>query len=233
MGTSDYSHRVIIMDVIGSISGAFSFASEALFGKWVRWIILIISSIIFPLIMGYTLRIMKGVTPAPEPEDYLGMFIDGIKMFIIGFVYMIIPCIIGVVIFSLSGGFGALTMLMMNVSKPGAYLGMLAGSFGISFLIFFILMFIFGLFEIIGMVQFARTGSMGAAFAFSEILERIGKIGWGSYLIALILLGVIFFIIYGILSLIPVIGWLLTLILMPYLSIVGARVYSLLYDAGQ
>ena len=221
------------MDVIGSISDAFSYASEAVVGKWVRWIILIISSIIFPLIMGYTLRIMRGVSPAPEPEDYLGMFIDGIKMLIIGIVYMIIPCIIGALVFSLSGGFGTLTMLMTDVSNPGAYIGMLLGTLGISFLIFFIVMFIFSLFEIIGMVQFARTGSMGAAFAFSEILERIGKIGWVSYLIALILLGVIFFIIYGILSLIPVIGWLLTLILMPYLSIVGARFYSALYDAGQ
>jgi len=221
------------MDVIGSISDAFSYASEGLVGKWVRWIILIVASVIFPLIMGYTLRIMRGVTPAPEPEDYLGMFIDGIKMLIIGFVYMIIPCIIGLLVFSLSGGFGAFTMMMMDVSKPGAYLGMLAGTLGISFLIFFIVMFIFSLFEIIGMVQFARSGSMGEAFAFSEILERIGKIGWGSYLIALIVLGVVFFIIYGILSIIPVIGWLLTLILMPFLSIVGARFYSILYDAGQ
>jgi len=233
MGRAEYSHRVIVMDVIGSISDAFSYASEAVVGKWVRWIILIIASVIFPLIMGYTLRIMKGVTPAPEPEDYLGMFIDGIKMLIIGIVYMIIPCIIGALVFSLSGGFGALTMLMTNVSNPGAYLGMLIGTLGISFLIFFIMMFIFSLFEIIGMVQFARSGSMGAAFAFSEILERIGKIGWGSYLIALILLCVIFFVIYGILSLIPVIGWLLTFIIMPYLSIVGARFYSTLYDAGQ
>lgn len=221
------------MDVIESISDAFRYASDALVGKWVRWIILIISSIIFPLIMGYTLRIMKGVTPAPEPGDYLGMFIDGIKMLIIGFVYMIIPCIIGFLIFFLSGGFGALTMLTMNVSNPGAYAGLLVGTLGLSFLAFFVIMFIFSLFEIIGMVQFARTGSMGAAFEFSVILEKIGRIGWGSYIVALILLNIVFFIIYGVLSLIPIIGWLLTLILLPFLSIAGARFYSGLYDAGQ
>jgi len=183
--------------------------------------------------MGYTLRIMRGTTPAPEPDDYVGMFIDGIKMLIIGLVYMIIPCIVGLLVFSLSGGFGALTMFLMNVSKPGAYLGMLAGTFGISLLVFILVMFIFSLFEIIGMVQFARTGKMGAAFSFSEIIEKISGIGWLSYLIALILLSIIFFIIYGVLSVIPVIGWVITIILMPYLSIVGARFYSTLYDAGQ
>lgn len=220
------------MDVIANISEAFRYASEALFGKWMRWVILIISSIIFPLIIGYTLRVMKGLDPAPEPDDYLGMFIDGIKLIVINIAYMIIPIIIGFIIFFLSGGFGALTMMSMDVSNPMAYAGLFMGSIGISMLVFMLFAFIFGLFQIIGMVRFARSGSMGDAFGFSEILEIIGSIGWVSYILALIVLGIALFIIYFVLSLIPVIGWLLTLILAPYLSIVGARYYSTLYDAG-
>lgn len=218
------------MDVIKNLSSSFEYATDGLVGKWMRWIVLIISSIIFPLIMGYTLRVMKGVTPAPEPDNYVDMFIDGIKLLIINIVYMIIPCIIGFLIFLLSGGLGALTMFIMNVSKPGAYIGLLTGTFGISLLAFIILVFIFNLFEIIGIVRFARSGSMGSAFAMSEIFETIGKIGWGSYIISLIVLGIVLFIIYGILSAIPVIGLILTLILMPYLSIVSARFYSNIYD---
>lgn len=212
------------------LSDSFGYAYEGLFGKWVRWIILIICSIIFPLIMGYSLRVMKGITPAPEPGEYLGMLIDGIKMIIIEIVYFIIPAIVGIAIFSLSGGFGSITMLGLNVSNPFAYMGMLFATFGISLIIFIIVAFIFGLFGIIGMVRFARTGSMGEAFAFSEITSTIGKIGWGQYIIALLVLMIVLFLIYAIIGLIPVIGGLINLIIAPFIVLVYSRYYSLLYD---
>ncbi len=219
------------MGVIENISQSFGYATEGLVGKWAKWLVLIIGSIIFPLIMGYSLRVMKGITPAPEADEFGGMFIDGIKMFIISIAYMIVPCIIGFVVFVLSGGFGALTMMGMDVNNPYAYLGILLGTLGLSFLVFLIFAFIFGLFEIIGIVRFARSGQMGSAFEFSEIMAQIGSIGWGTYIISLIVLGVIMCVIYMILGIIPVIGWLLTLIIAPYLTIVSSRYYSLLYDS--
>jgi len=154
-----------------------------------------------------------------------------LRYFIIGIIYMIIPCFIGLVLFLMSGGMGALTMAGMDVQNPLAYLGLLFGTLGVSFLVFLILALIFGLFQIIGMVRFARSGRMGSAFEFSEILEKIGSIGWGSYIISLIVLGIVILIIEIILSVIPVIGWLLSLILAPYLSIMAARFYTLLYDS--
>ncbi len=214
------------------VSESFAYANEGLFGKWLRWIILIISSIIFPLIMGYTLRVMKGITPAPETDNYVGMFIDGIKMFIIDIVYMIIPVIIGLLVLVLTGGMGSLAMLGMNVENPAAYGGMLIASFGLAMIVFIIFAFIFSLFAIIGMIRFARNGRMGAAFEFSEISATIGKIGWGQYIIALIVLFIIIFVISFILGMIPVIGWILSLIISPYIAILSARYYSLLYDAG-
>lgn len=220
------------MDVIENISGSFRYAAEGLVGKWGKWITLIIGSIIFPLIMGYSLRVMKGITPAPEADNLGEMFIDGIKVFIINIVYMIIPCIIGLVLFVLSGGFGALTMAGMDITNLNAYLGLLMGTLGVSLLVFFIFAFIFGIFEIIGIIRFARTGNMGSAFEFNEILSQISSIGWGSYIIALIAFGIVILIIEIILGVIPVIGWLLSLILAPYFSIVAARFYSLLYDSA-
>jgi hypothetical protein len=221
------------MGTIDNIKESFGYATEGLVGKWGRWIILIIGSIIFPLMTGYTLRVMKGVTPAPEADHLGGMFIDGIKAFIISIVYMIIPCIIGLLILVMSGGLGALTMAGMDVTNTNAYLGLLLGTLGISFLVFIIFAFIFGLFEIIGMVRFARSGRMGSAFEFSEILAKIRSIGWGNYIIALIILAIVIVIIELILGFIPLIGWLLTLIVAPYLSIVGGRFYSLLYDSAE
>ena len=214
------------------LSDSFGYANEGLIGKWVRWIILIISSIIFPLIMGYSLRVMKGTTPAPEPGEYLGMFIDGIKMIIIEFVYMIIPFIIAIATFSLSGGFGSIAMLGMNIDNPFAYLGMLIATFGLSMLLFMIVALFFSLFAIIGMVRFARTGSMGEAFAFGEIANTIGKIGWIQYIIALIVLFIVISVIYAVISLIPVIGGLIRFIIAPYIVLVSSRYYSNLYDTG-
>ena len=219
------------MGIVDNISGSFGYATEGLVGKWAKWIVLIIGSIIFPLIMGYTLRVMKGITPAPEADNFGEMFIDGIKVLIINIVYMIIPCIIGLVLFVLSGGFGALTMAGMDVTNLSAYLGLLMGTLGVSLLVFLIFAFIFGLFEIIGIIRFARSGNMGSAFEFGEILSQIGSIGWGSYIISLIAFGIVILIIEIILGIIPVIGWLLNLIIAPYISIMGGRYYSLLYDS--
>jgi len=182
--------------------------------------------------MGYSLRVMKGTTPAPEPGEYLGMFIDGIKMIIIEIVYMIIPFIIGIGVFFLSGGFGSLTMYGMNVNSPAAYIGMLIATGGISLLLFMFVAFIFSLFGIIGMVRFARTGKMGEAFAFGEISSTIGKIGWIQYIIALLLIFIVVFIIYAIIAFIPVIGWLINIVIAPYIAILFARYYSNLYDLG-
>lgn len=224
--------EVTLMGIGELLSDSFGYANEGLIGKWVRWIILIISSIIFPLIMGYSLRVMKGTTPAPEPGDYLGMFIDGIKMIIIEFVYMIIPLIIAIATFSMSGGFGSIAMLGMNVENPLAYIGMLIATFGLSLVLFMIVAFIFSLFGIIGMVRFARTGSMGEAFAFGEITNTIGKIGWVQYIIALIVLFIVIFVIYAVIGLIPVIGGLINLIIAPYIVMMTSRYYSNLYDTG-
>ncbi|HWQ65650.1 MAG TPA: DUF4013 domain-containing protein [Methanospirillum sp.] len=218
MGVGDY------------LSNSFNYAQEALIGKWMRWVILIISSIIFPLIMGYTLRVMKGITPAPEPDEYGGMFIDGIKMMIIEIVYMIIPIVLAVIIFSMTGGLSTLTMLGMGVTSPVAILSMLTGSAGLGIIVFMVFVFLFSLFGIIGMVRFARSGEMGEAFAFNGILEQIGKIGWVEYIVALIVLGVVLGILYTIISMIPVIGGLIQFILTPFFAIFAARYYSLLYD---
>ena len=65
------------------------------------------------------------------------------------------------------------------------------GGFLIGIVILYIVAFIIALFEAIGIIRFARTGSMGEAFNFGAILATIGKIGWLSYIVALILMIVI------------------------------------------
>jgi hypothetical protein len=205
------------------LGDSFSYAKDAVWGKWGRWILLVISTIIFPLIMGYMVRIYSGVKPAPEADNWVGMFIDGIKLLIIGIIYAI-PVFIIMAIF-------VIPAIMMGDGDP-----MLAlGSLGIGMIIVFIVAIIISLISAIGMIRFAQKDSMGQAFAFGAILEHIGKIGWGSYIIALIVLwivGIVFSVITTILSAIPIIGWLIMLFLYPVWTIFAARYMTLIYESA-
>jgi hypothetical protein len=227
------------MRISDALSESWGFAQEALFGKWVRWIMLIISSIIFPIMYGYTVRIMRGVQPVYEEESFFGLFIDGFKLCIINIAYMIIPMLvlfttIGYAIFGVISSGKEITI---NSILP------VLGGFITGILIFIFLAIIFGLVGIIGSVRFARTGSMSEAFAVGEIISTIGKIGWSHYIVSLLALMVVVFILVAVvtiielmLSIIPIagwiVGWILSMFLGPFISLMSSRFYSLLYDSG-
>ena len=209
------------MDYGNMLGESFSYAKDAVWGKWGRWILLVISTIIFPLIMGYAVRIYSGVKPAPEPGNWVGMFIDGLKLWIIGIIYAI-PIFILALIFVIPAGM---------MSDPMTALG----TIGIGLIVMLIVGLIITLISTIGMIRFAQKDSMGQAFAFGAILEHIGRIGWGSYIIALIVLwiaGIVFGFIVGILSAIPIIGWLIALFLSPFWIIFVARYMTLIYESA-
>ena len=211
------------MDIGKNLNDSLEYAKDAVWEKWVRWLLLIISTIIFPLILGYELEVYRGKKPAPEPADWGKLFIDGIKLFIIQLIYAI-PVLIVAVIFIGTG------VILAMGGSPGAAVAAI-GTIAFGVLITVIVAIIIGFFEAMGVVRFARMGKMGEAFNFNAILAQIGKIGWGSYIIALIVVFVVAFIIAAILSIIPVIGGLLTLIVAPALAIFVARYITLLYDS--
>ncbi len=209
------------MDYGNMLSDSFGYAKDAVWGKWVQWILLAISTIIFPLIMGYMVRIYSGVKPAPEAGNWVSMFIDGIKLLIIGIIYSI-PVFIVMAIFVIPAAM---------MSDPMAALG----TVGLGLLLMVIVGIIISLIAAIGMIRFAQKDSIGQAFAFGAILEHIGKIGWVSYIIAIIILmvvGFVFGIIGGILSMIPVLGWLIMFFLYPAWYIFTARYMTLVYESA-
>jgi len=110
------------------------------------------------------------------------------------------------------------------------------GTIGIGLLVMIIVGILVSLISMIGIIRFARKNSMGQAFAFGAILEHIGKIGWGSYILALIILWVvalIFGLIVVVLSIIPFIGWLILLFLYPVWIIFVSRYVTLIYESAQ
>lgn len=226
-----------------NLSNSFGFAQDALVGKWVRWIMLVISSLIFPVLYGYTVIVMRGEEPVYEEESFFSLFINGIKLFVINILYMIVPAIV----FIVTIGYTVVGIISSggDFSFP-SLLGHLAGLLG-GILLTCILAIIFALLGVIGAVRFARSGSMAEAFAFGEIIGTIGKIGWLKYILSLLVLFIVVFIIIMVISaiemvigMIPVIGWILSFVLNivlslfigPFISLMTSRFYSLLYDQG-
>ena len=215
------------MDIGKALNDSLEYAKDAVWEKWVRWILLLVSSIIFPLIMGYLLEMLRGKKPAPEPENWGKLFIDGLKFLVIGLIYAIPTVIVGIIFV------GAAVFSSFSAAMMGSPTGLLAagGFFVIGIVLMILVTFIVGLIEVAGIVRFARMGKMGEAFNFNAILAQIGKIGWGSYILSLIVLAIVLVIIRVILMIIPVIGWFIAFIVTPLLLIFAFRYIALLYDS--
>jgi hypothetical protein len=257
---SEYS-----MDHSAAVSASIDYTREALIGKWTRWLIFVIFSIplaLLPFVFdfetlakttdfsweqvpwgqvaalviagillsfflsGYVVRIYRGVQPAPDFNDWANLFLDGLKLQILSIIW-ILPILIFVL------GAVGLSIVLLGTPESGSMtlVGVLVAVLLIS-LVFFI---VIGLFIPMALVRFARTGSIREGLRFSAISEHIGRIGWGQYIIALIVL-VAVTLIYGIIvtvfSLIPFIGWVLELVATPLMTVFAARYYTLVYEVG-
>ena len=215
------------MDFGHMIGDSFAYAKDAVVGKWMQWLLLVIATIILCIpLLGYSLKVFRGDNPAPEVSNWGTLFIDGIKYLIVSLIYAI-PTLI---IFYVTIGAGMLAMVGQNPSVVmGAVIGMLFG-----FIVVAIVGILTMIFATIGIIRFARTGSMGEAFNFKEISATIGKIGWGSYIIALIVFIVVMVvieIIISIIGMIPILGSIIGLVLIAPVMLFEARYFCLIYDS--
>ncbi|HOK72223.1 MAG TPA: DUF4013 domain-containing protein [Methanothermobacter sp.] len=135
-------------------------------------ILIIISFLIIPifLVYGYILRVIKatvaGFDELPDFDEWGDMLIDGLKVFVVAIVYMIIPVII------------LIASYFLAMSNPiVALIGIVIGG---------ILAIIFGLLLAIAIAHMAFNDSLGAAFSIGEILNVISEISWLKYIIWII-----------------------------------------------
>ena len=219
------------------ISRAFEYTKDALIGKWMHWIILAVLSLVqsltlslIPLLTGYSVRVLSGKAPAPEVDDWVRLFVDGWKLNIITLIYLI-PAIL---VFLIFGGIGVIGVLAGeaaggDLATIGAAVLSVLGGILIAGIIAIIMAFI----ALFAIMRFARTDSFGEAFNFSAILNHIGKLGWGTWIIAVIILlviAIIYGFIVGLLANIPFIGWLIILFLNVAFIIFYARYFALVYE---
>lgn len=253
------------MDSGAAISDSIDYTRDAFMGKWPRWAIFVILSLpmaLMPFILnletishstnfqwdqvpwgqvailliagtllsfflsGYVVRIYRGIKPAPDFDEWVGLFLDGFKVQILGLIWFL-PVIIVVS--------AVLVLSIFGMASPGS------GSMGlllvllVALVLSMVLALIASLFIPMALIRFARTRSVSEGLRFSEISRHIGRIGWGQYIVALVVLFVvmlIFALVTVVLSLVPFIGWVLNLIVTPLLTVFAARYYTLVYEQG-
>lgn len=187
-------------------------------------VMLFLSFLIIPAFIayGYLVRaIRSNLDGEPEPPtfgDWGELFVDGLKVFVIGLVYMLIP--LAVIIFTT----GTAVLAMFTGGEAGAAAG--AGTLMIGMLVGFVLSLVFGYLAVVGIVNYAHEGSFGSAFDIGTIKE----VGLDGDFAVPWLISVGIFIaagfITGVLNIIPFLGALVGVFLNFYALIVAANLWA-------
>jgi hypothetical protein len=161
------------------LNDALRYTREGIFGRVDRWIRLILAMICLGIPMnGYVMRIYRGADPAPEVDQWGTLFVDGLKLIIVGIIYAIPMMILWAFIYG--------SMLQIIIQGNYSALEDWSPNFGL-LLVLYAVEIVIGIIMPIAAIRFARTGSFSEAFNIGAILETISKIGWINYIIALIL----------------------------------------------
>jgi len=216
------------MNLIENLSNSFNYAKKLLSdgGRLIILIVLNLIPLVNWIVLGYAARVLREAPASEAPpklEKYGDLFTDGAKVSIASLIYMIVPLAL-IVSGAVSMGAGIFS---------GESASLVLGGLGIVLLLVGLLLaFVFLIFLGVGIAHMVKTGKFGKAFAFGEILSIIGKIGWGKYIGWVVLTAIIAFVVGGLASSIPYVGWLLSAVISPFLSIFIFRSLGDLYNDG-
>jgi hypothetical protein len=187
--------------------------------------LLLVGFLLSFLAEGYVVRVLRGISPPPEFDNWVSLFLDGIKVMIVQIIWFIpVAIVFGITFF----------FFAFADAIKGSGLAMPVRIGVLLLIVVAIVLTIFLLLCIsIAIVRFARTGSIREGIRYSAVIETIRAIGWGSYILALIVLlitAIVYFFVLSLFSMVPFIGWVLNLALTPFFSVFSARYFSRVYD---
>ena len=183
----------------------------------------IISMLVTGYAMGMARNVLNGNNKLPKWDP--GQFVQYVKDIIFKIIISIVYMIPAGILFLIGGA--ALIGTIFTAIVSGAdgtalaaeiFSGLAAG--GIFLLLGGLLAFIGGLFSTMGLFFYLKEGTLGAAFQFSAILKKILTGTFWVTVVVMIIYTVILFIIFGLLSIIPVIGSMIGAGLLVFLSTV-------------
>jgi hypothetical protein len=192
-------------------------------GRLLLLIILDIIPIVNFIVVGYLANVIKQPKDSnklPPLENYFDLWIQGLVVVVASVIFMIIPIILivpFVFVYVVSSWF-----YFPVLSTIGGFLAIILLIIGIVFAFFL------GLLLAMAIINMVKQDSFSKVFAFSEIMEIIGKIGWGNYIVWLVII-FIGAIIVSAIGGIPVIGWFLGTIIAPIFGVFVARSATLTY----
>ena len=121
--------------------------------------------------LGNVIKEPKDSNQLPPLTNYFDLWVQGLKLIVASVIFMIIPIV-------LIGPFVALLVISW-VSVP--FLTTVSGFLAILMLIVGVLLaFFLSIILAMAIVNMVKHDSLSKAFAFGEIMELIGKIGWGT-----------------------------------------------------
>jgi len=237
------------MDFGLMLDDAFAFTKQGIFENTDKWLKLILAILCLGIpLNGYVMRIYRGVQPAPEVDNWGFLFVDGLKLMLLGLVYAIPIFVLYAMIY------GSIFMAVLSGNSANMDFSEIAGwipHVGLMLLMFLVEIAV-GLIVPVASIILARTDSFSEAFNVSAILRYIGKIGWINYIIALILITMVIaipivilvlgFILHGgiimilfKISTIAVLGFIFALVLIiltlaPLFAVFQARFMTRVYD---
>lgn len=176
------------------LDDAFSYTKKGILEDLNHWAALILAIICLGIPMnGYVMRIYRGTDTAPDVDRWGTLFIDGLKLVIVGLVYAIPILVVWAFIY----GSMTLTLLQGNLEAAENFEPNLA-----LLLLMYAVEIAVGIIMPVASIRFARTGRFAEAFNFGAIFGTIGKIGWITYILALIIvtlvIGIpIFILVFG------------------------------------
>ncbi len=224
------------MDYGRLISRSGGYTKDALWGEWGRWILLVVLSLVqvftlflIPLYNGYIVRVLSGRAPAPDVNEWGRLFVEGWKLNIINLIYLI-PVIVVLVVF---GGVAVLSAVAARgFDNPDVWASAVAAAvtgIAVAALVWLVISFI----SLLAVVRFAHTGSFLQAFNLGAIFSHIGRIGWGAWIVAvviLVLIGLAYAVVTGLITSVPVLGWIVNLFLGVVYGIFHARYLAAAYE---
>jgi hypothetical protein len=173
------------MDFGMILDHALAYTRQGVFENSDRWLKLILAILCLGIPMnGYVMRIYQGLHPAPEVDRWGALFVDGLKLILLGLVYAIPIFILYAIMY------GGIFLAAMSESPTHFDAAMKSGwapNIGLMVLIFLVEIAI-GIIMPVASIRFARTNSFSEGFNVGAILTYIGKIGWINYIIALVLI---------------------------------------------
>ena len=190
----------------------------------------LLSFLVIPaiLVYGYLVQAVReradGATQPPAFEDWGELLVDGVKAWVIGIVYMLVP----LVVFGVTVG-GSL-FAMATGTRAGAGAG-LAGLFG-GLAISFVLSLVFGYVATAAIIHFACTGEFGAGFDFGTLRKLVMSTEYATPWLVSIALFIAANVVVNLLNVIPFIGSLIAVVLSPFATFYVLVVATDLWAGG-